>query len=158
MTHIFTELLRESTSSVANQTARPQLLSLTRAVNNLIFSDLVAIQPTDQPVSALYGLRYLNHDGQMTFRTAATYGGAVGDRTEIEEFSKEKSYEEGALFKSGDVVYEVVTAGTVGEDAATPEAAIFKGVMTNKIRFYSDCASVEYLSETKPDKKINKGM
>ena len=53
MTHIFTELLRESTSSVANQTARPQLLSLTRAVNNLIFSDLVAIQPTDQPVSAL---------------------------------------------------------------------------------------------------------
>ncbi|QBO63128.1 putative capsid vertex protein [Escherichia phage vB_EcoM_G5211] len=147
MTHIFTELLRESTSSVANQTARPQLLSLTRAVNNLIFSDLVAIQPTDQPVSALYGLRYLNRDGQMTFRTAATYGGAAGDRTEIEEFSKEKSYDEGALFKSGDVVYEVVTAGTVGEDAETPESAIFKGVMTNKIRFYSDCASVEYFED-----------
>lgn len=147
MTHIFTELLRESTSSVANQTARPQLLSLTRAVNNLIFSDLVAIQPTDQPVSALYGLRYLNRDGQMTFRSAATYGGAAGDRTDIEEFSKEKSYDEGALFKSGDVVYEVVTAGTVGEDAATPEAAIFKGVMTNKIRFYSDCAPVEYFED-----------
>lgn len=147
MTHIFTELLRESTSSVANQTARPQLLSLTRAVNNLIFSDLVAIQPTDQPVSALYGLRYLNRDGQMTFRTATTYGGAAGDRTEIEEFSKEKSYDEGALFKSDDVVYEVVTAGTVGEDAETPEAAIFKGIMTNKIRFYSDCASVEYFED-----------
>lgn len=147
MTHIFTELLRESTSSVANQTARPQLLSLTRAVNNLIFSDLVAIQPTDQPVSALYGLRYLNRDGQMTFRTATTYGGAAGDRTEIEEFSKEKSYDEGALFKSDDVVYEVVTAGTVGADAETPEAAIFKGVMTNKIRFYSDCASVEYFED-----------
>lgn len=147
MTHTFTELLRESTSSVANQNARPQLLSLTRAVNNLIFSDLVAIQPTEQPICALFGLRYLNRDGQMTYRTAATYGGAAGNRNGIEEFSKDKEYQAGDHFVYGDVVYEVITTGMIDATASTPEEAIFKGVMANKIRFYSDCAETSYFED-----------
>lgn len=143
----FNELLRESTTSVANQTARPQLLSLTRAVNNLIFSDLVAIQPTEQPICALYGLRYLNRDGQMTYRSAATYGGAAGDRAGIEEFNKEKDYQVGDLFDYENVVYQVIEAGVVSVGATTDEEAIFKGVMANKIRFYSDCAPTEYFED-----------
>lgn len=148
MTQIFTELLRESTSSVANQTARPQLLALTRAVNNLIFSDLVAIQPTEQPISALFGLRYLNRDGKMTYRTAATYGGAAGSRENVEEFNQEKSYTIGEFFVFDDVVYEVIADGQVGPDLPTKQEAIFKGVMANKIRFFSDCAPVEYFEDS----------
>lgn len=143
----FNELLRESTSSVANQTARPQLLSLTRAVNNLIFSDLVAIQPTEQPVSALFGLRYINRDGQMTYRTASTYGGAAGDRANIEEFQKDKEYQEEEFFVHNDVVYVTMKTGTVGEGTTTEDEAIFKGIMQNQIRFYSDCASVDYFED-----------
>lgn len=151
MAQIFNELLKESTSSVANQTARPQLLALTRAVNNLIFSDLVAIQPTEQPVCALYGLRYLNRDGQMTYRTASTYGGLAGNRDQYEEFNKDKEYQVGDYFAFDDVVYEVMTAGAVGADITTPEEAIFKGVMANKIRFFSDCAPVEYFEDSNTD-------
>lgn len=143
----FHELLRESTTSAANSVARPQLQSLTRAVNNLIFTDLVAIQPTEQPVCALFGLRYLNRDGQMTYRTAATYGGAAGSRDGIEDFQKDKEYQAGEYFKFNDVVYEVISEGSVGENLATSEEAIFKGVMSNKIRFFSDCAPIDYFED-----------
>ncbi|QEG05475.1 vertex head subunit [Shigella phage JK32] len=147
MAQIFNELLKESTSSVANQTARPQLLALTRAVNNLIFSDLVAIQPTNQPICALFGLRYVNRDGQMTYRTAGTYGGAAGNRDVFEDFQKDKEYQVGDHFKFDNVVYEVITEGAVGQDISTEEEAIFKGVVSNKIRFFSDYAPTEYFED-----------
>lgn len=140
------ELLRESTNTVASVASRPQLLALTRAVNNLIYSDMVAIQPTKQPISALFGLRYLNQDGNMTFRTPATYGGAVGSRDSIEEVNLEKSYQIGELFKHGDVVYSVVEAGAIGASTDT-DSALFKAIMLNKIRFYSDCASTGHFED-----------
>lgn len=151
MTKKFNDLLMESTTSVANQNARPQLLALTRAVNNLIFSDLVAIQATEQPIAALYGLAYFNRDRNMTYRTAATYGGAAGNREGIAEFDKEHEYTVGNKFVSNDVVYIVVQDGKVGEGAATPEAAIFAGIIKNQIRFYSDIADSTYFEDNATD-------
>lgn len=141
------ELIRESTTTNANSLGRPQLLSLTRAVNNLIFSDLVAIQPTVQPVSAIYGLRYMNEDGNMTFKTPATYGGAIGDRSKIEEVSLEKEYKLGDVFKHGDSVYKVLVAGALGSSDLNVESVLFKAIMMNKIRFYSDCASPNHFED-----------
>ncbi|MDP1183658.1 capsid vertex protein, partial [Klebsiella pneumoniae] len=59
-------LLRESTTSASNSQGRPELLALTRAVNALIYTDMVAIQPTSQPTATLFGIRYISPTDKIT--------------------------------------------------------------------------------------------
>lgn len=148
MTQIY-KLLKES-SGVSNAQGRPELLSLTRAVNSLIYTDLVAVQPSTQPVSALYGMRYLNMDNNMTFTTPATYGGAVGSRKDIETLNVSKEYKAGDLFKHNDTVYQVIQDGAIGSDKEEQEA-LFRAIILNKIRLNSDAASTEHFSDIRTE-------
>lgn len=67
------------TTDINVQNTRPELVSLTRAVNNLIYHELVAVQETELPVATLFGVRYRNPNGDMTFSSAATYSGRISD-------------------------------------------------------------------------------
>ena len=53
---VLDEATGTETINVAN--TRPDLVSLTRAVNNLIYGELVAIQETNLPTATLFGVRY----------------------------------------------------------------------------------------------------
>lgn len=148
----FHNLLRESTVTASNSLGRPQLQALTRAVNNLIFSDLVAIQPTSVPISALYGLNYLNRDLTPTFLTPATYGGEVGDRSEIDVVQQDHQYKAGDLFVSDDTVYKVIEPINLNSyGAASIEESLFKAMVDSKIRFFSDAASPSKFEDPKTE-------
>ncbi|WCZ66379.1 capsid vertex protein [Yersinia phage MHG19] len=100
-------LLRESTTTSSSSIGRPDLVALTRATTDLIYTDLVAIQHTRQPEATIYGVKYLNHNKDMSFMSAGTYGGAINSRDDIPEVEN-KSYVKGDLFKFEDVVYKVL--------------------------------------------------
>ncbi|AFL47751.1 head vertex protein [Acinetobacter phage ZZ1] len=106
------QLITESTNTQADSLARPALLSLTRATTKLIYQDLVASQPTDQPLAALYGIKYLNPNKELTFLTGATYGGqyGVGDRESMPILSNanKDSFKKGDLFIFQNVVFKVL--------------------------------------------------
>lgn len=78
-------VMAEATTSTDSLNDRPALLALTRATTQLIYQDLVATQYTSRPVAALYGVKYLNPNKELTFVTGATYGGQYGhsDRATI---------------------------------------------------------------------------
>ena len=145
---ILKELLHESTTSAASAEGRPQLQALTRAVNNLIFTDLVAIQPTSQPIAALFGVKYLNDNGDMSFITPATYGGKVGSRDRIPVMDMEADYAVGSKFQFDNVVYEVIEDGVTMDSFATEEKrAIFIAMMGCKIRILTDAADTAHFEE-----------
>lgn len=140
-----TKVLDEATGTeqinVAN--TRPDLVSLTRAVNNLIYHELVAVQETNLPVATLFGVRYRNPNGDMTFSSAATYSGRFASRTDIDEIDLAKAYVKGDIFKHSetDVVYEVVADVTLNTLSTDPDEAIMKAVFQNFIRIGSEAAN-----------------
>lgn len=162
MSNIIDELIAE-TSSGDVETGRPQLLALTRAVNALIFSDLVAIQKTSQPIATLFGMRYMNRDGDMTFRTPATYGGQYGDRSAVTtELSAAKtSFAKDDVFKYQKVIYQAIEAIDIttlgGGDDIDKQLSI--ALMLNKVRIVSDAgelSTMEYLEPSNSDFKIDR--
>lgn len=106
------KLLHESVHSSDITYARPALLALTRATTKLIYQDLVATQYTSQPIAALYGVKYLNPNKELTFVTGATYGGQYGtdDRVSIPELdlTNATTFMKGDLFKYQNVVFKVI--------------------------------------------------
>ncbi|BBC78242.1 Head vertex protein [Escherichia phage EcS1] len=117
-------LLRESTTTSSSSLGRPDLVALTRATTKLIYSDIVAEQRTSQPVAALYGIKYLNPNDDMTFTSGATYAGPFGTKerktvVEITDANK-ATFTTGKYFKYKDIVYKVlgvsVTDGTTETD------------------------------------------
>lgn len=130
--------LRESTATADNSLARPELSAFTRAVNNLIYMDMVAVQPTSQPIAALFGLRYKNPEGDMSYTTAATYGGKYGSRENIPEASL-KSYSSGDVFQYEKIVYEVCTDFSLADLAS----GVYDAAMRGDIRMASEAADTE---------------
>lgn len=130
------------TTDINVQNTRPELVSLTRAVNNLIYHELVAVQETDLPVATLFGVKYRNPNGDMTFSSAATYSGRISGRTDIDDVDMAKAYVKGDLFKhdTTDVVYEVVAPVTLTPLDADKDTAIMKAVFQSKIRLVSEAA------------------
>lgn len=137
------QLIKESSMSSSNSLGRPDLVALTRAATNLIYTDIVAIQPTTQPIAAIFGVKYTNPNDEMTFKSAATYSGQVSSREGIPE-AENKAYKSGDLFKLNDVVYEVVSDTPFDATEFTElQDIITEAVINGTIRFKSDAASVE---------------
>lgn len=136
--------LNESTGSGDNSIGRPDLLALTRATTDLIYTDLVAVQKTNQPEATLYGVKFINPDKNMSFTTAATYGGAVGSRTGIPEWTN-TAYDKGDTFQHLDVVYKVLEDDPFAGTTETVDWDIIsEAIINGTIRFLSDAAATSY--------------
>lgn len=130
-------ILKESTTSADNPAGRPDLLDFTRSINNLVYTELVALQPTTQPVSALFGVRYMNANGDMSYTTAATYGGQYGDQYASSNQVAAGSYVAGDMFLLENVLYKVLAPITV---SSTAQADVYSFVMQGKVRTVSEAA------------------
>ena len=148
------QLLAESTTSVDSATGRPALLALTRATTNLIYQDLVAIQPTSQPNAALYGVKYLNPNGQLSFLTGATYSGQIGtaDRLTIPDMTVGMTLNKGDLFKFQDVVFKALKddpfAGTTETEL---DLILSEAVADSAVRMVPDAAETSKFEAAEPD-------
>lgn len=148
------QLLAESTTSVDSAAGRPALLALTRATTNLIYQDLVAIQPTSQPNAALYGVKYLNPNGQLSFLTGATYSGQIGtaDRLTIPDMTVGMTLNKGDLFKFQDVVFKALKddpfAGTTETEL---DLILSEAVADSAVRMVPDAAETSKFEAAEPD-------
>ena len=163
MSNILNELILESTSAGSVALPRPQLVALTKAVNALIFTDLVATQETRSPISTLFGIRYLNQDGEMTFRTPATYGGTYGDRSGIakELSAATTSFAKDDVFKYQNVVYQAIKAFDMGDlgGGSDLDKQLAISLMINNVRIVSDAGEVsamEYIAPSDANLKIDR--
>lgn len=154
MSNTMNQLIQESTNVGNVALPRPQLVALTKAVNALIFTDLVAMQPTQTPIATLFGMRYLNADGNMTFRTPATYGGTYGDRSLVtkELSDTEKSFAIDDVFKYEKVIYQAIEAINFetlggGDDIA---AQLSYALMLGKVRIMSDAGDTTEMEYAEP--------
>lgn len=150
------DLIRESTSTGDLQQGRPSLLALTRAVNALVYKDLVAIQETTQPKATIFGIRYLDGEGNLPFVTPATYSGRYSKRDGLDELSSaKKNFAKGDIFKYQQVVYQAIEAVDIDkEDGVDLGDKLFTALMVNKVRMVSDAAEVDYY-ETNDVQEIN---
>lgn len=162
MSDIINELLIESSAGDVDQ-GRPQLLALTLAVNALVYADLVAIQKTSSPIATLFGMRYINRDGDMTFRTPATYGGVYGDRDKVtkELSAAATSFAKDESFKYQKVIYQAIEAVNItdlgGGDNIDTQLAI--ALMLNKVRIVSDAGEIsemEYIAPSESKFRIDR--
>lgn len=118
------KLLRESTTTQSSMIGRPNLVALTRATTKLVYGDLVAEQRTTQPVAALYGVKYLTPDNELSFVTGATYGGEYGskERETMTEFTLGANFSKGDVFKFENVVYKAMEDNPFAGSTETTEA------------------------------------
>lgn len=138
-------LLHESTLTNSNSVGRPSLVALTRATTKLIYQDLVATQHTKMPVAALYGVKYLNPNKELSFITGATYSGEIGktERASIPEITMASvpTFVKGDFFKYNDVVFKCLVddpfAGTTETDVFD---VITEGNASSTIRMVPDAA------------------
>lgn len=139
-------LLRESTTTSSSMIGRPNLVALTRATTKLIYSDIVVEQRTKQPLAALYGVKYLTPDNELSFITGATYSGEIGskEREGMLEFTAAgaSGITKGTLFKYNNVVYKAMEdtpfQGITGDESEM----LMEAIITLTIRTVPDAASV----------------
>lgn len=156
-------LIHESTNAGDIDAGRPSLVALTHAVNALIYTDLVAIQPSQSPIANLLGLRYLNRDGDMSFRSMATYAGKYGDRTVVtDELSATKSsFAKDDVFKYEKVIYQAIVAVNLPDLGGGDDLSLQLNIalMMNKIRIVSDAGELgemEYIDPSESNLSIDK--
>lgn len=161
--NILTELLHESTTVDAVANPRPQLVALTRAINALIYKDLVATQATKSPISTLFGVRYLNQSNEMTFRTPATYGGMYGDRADVtlELSVGNTKFNGGDVFKYQNVIYQAISDVDLADFGGGDDIDAQLGIsqMLNKVRIMSDAgktSDMEYIEPSEASLKIDR--
>lgn len=150
------KILNESITSSASQSGRPTLVALTRATTNLIYSDLVATQSTRQPVAALYGVKYLNPNKELSFVTGSTYAGQYGsiDRQSMKNLSLSNLNEikNGELFLYQDVVFKSLSntpfEGTTETDLYD---VVNEAIASSTIRMAPEAAETEKFEATNPD-------
>lgn len=149
------DLLRESTISADNSTAVPSLLSFTQATNKRIFKDLVAEQPTDQPVTAIYGIRVMNPDDKMTFYGGATFGGLMNkeEREKIPELTDLKaSYAKDDFFMFDSVVFKVLVDNPFeGTGETELDDAVSEAISGLTVRMVSEGAPTSQFESGTPD-------
>ncbi|ARW58156.1 capsid vertex protein [Serratia phage X20] len=144
-------LLRESTTTGTSSIGRPDLVALTRATTNLIYTDLVASQRTKQPEATLYGVKYLNHDKVMSFMSAATYAGAISSRDGIPEFEN-KAWAKGDLFQNEKVVYKVLKDNPFeGTSETEPFDIISEAIVDSAIRLVAEAADTSKFESADSD-------
>ncbi len=141
------KLLRESTITTSNSLGRPNLVALTRATTKLIYRDIIAEQRTNQPVAALYGVKYLTPDNEFSFQTGATYGGEVGskDRTTIPELATAtQPVAKGEYVKYQNIVYKALVDNPFASTTETVLSDVLQeGLIASTIRLVPDAAHTE---------------
>lgn len=150
------QLLRESTTTNANSVGRPNLVALTRATTKLVYTDLVAEQRTNQPVAALYGVKYQNPKDVLSFVTGATYAGQYGveARKSMPDFDQTMmtSLKKGDLFLYNDVVFKALVDDPFAGTAETDDFLIIsEATIDNNIRMCPDAADTEHFESGAPD-------
>ncbi|QOI66673.1 capsid vertex protein [Erwinia phage FBB1] len=151
---VIDKLLRESTLSAANSTGRPSLLAFTQATNKRIFKDLVAEQPTTQPVTALYGIRVLNPDDKMTFYGGATFAGKMNkeERKKVPALDTSASINKGDLFMFEDVVFKALTDSPFAGTTETETDDIMnEAIAASTVRMVSEGAATDQFESGEPD-------
>lgn len=154
MTQILNELIQESSVTGAADMGRPQLLAMTHAVNALIYADLVATQSTSKSIATLFGLRYLNRDGDMSFRAPATYGGTYGDRALVDKelTADNTAFAKGDVFKFDKVIYQAIDDINMtdmgGGDDILVQLSL--ALMLNKVRIVSDAGETGEMEFAQP--------
>lgn len=148
-------LLRESQTTSSSINGRPSLVALTRATTKLVYSDLVAQQRTTQPVAAMYGVKYLNLNNDLTFISGATYGGAVSpkDRESIEVITvaNKDTFKKGDFFKFQDVVFKVLADSPfAGTTEITEFGFVSEAVADSSVRMVSEAAPTENFESGEP--------
>lgn len=145
------KLLRESTDTTSNSNSRPSLVALTRATTKLVYTDLVATQRTNQPVAALYGIKYLNPHGDLTFNAGATYAGAAGSlaREGIDELTDATApaLKAGDFFQYQDIVYKVLVDAPFAGGTGDLIDLVQFGIVSLTIRLFSDAAATEHFEQ-----------
>ncbi|ANM46421.1 head vertex protein [Morganella phage vB_MmoM_MP1] len=148
MTNKIHNLLRESSTTASSSNGRPDLVGLTRATHDLIFTDLIAIQKTNQPEATLYGVKYLNQDNKMSFNTPAVYSGAINSRKGIDELDLNKVYAIGDLFIFEDVVYKILSLDPFKDIKSLPkDEAVGQAIIDGSIRYMSDAAETSHFEQ-----------
>lgn len=149
------DLIFESTLSSANSIGRPSLLSFTQATNKRIFKDLVAEQPTDQPVAALYGIRVLNPDDKMTFYGGATFAGLMNKEqreTVPELVDLGADLAKGDYFMFDSVVFKVLRDDPFGGTTETElDDAVNEAIAASAVRMVSEGAPTDQFEVGTPD-------
>lgn len=74
------ELLQESSGASTIASGRPTLVGFTRKVTDLLYLDLVGVQPTKQPVATVYAMRYdeVSDDGSEWTDSQGTHVSGTG--------------------------------------------------------------------------------
>ncbi|QGT53947.1 capsid vertex protein [Acinetobacter phage vB_AbaM_Konradin] len=137
------KLMIESVQSSDSLIDKPALLGLTRATTNLVYHDLVATQYTDKPIAALFGVKYLNPNKELTFVTGATYGGAYGEkeRASMVEATVGMTPLKGTEFKHNNIVYKVLVDDPFAGITETElDDIIAEAVILSTIRLASEAA------------------
>ncbi|BAQ22844.1 head vertex protein [Edwardsiella phage PEi20] len=139
-------MLRESTTTSSSMIGRPNLVALTRATTKLIYGDIVAQQRTTQPIAALYGIKYLTPDNELSFVTGATYGGAIGskEREGMTEFTTAGAagITKGTLFKYQNVVYKAMEDTPFDGITGDESEMLMEAIILLTIRTVPDAAPV----------------
>lgn len=147
-------LIQESTLTSSNQAGRPDLLSYTKATNKRIFKALVAEQRTRQPVAALYGIRVLNPEDNMTYIGGATFGGLMGpeSRASTPEFAGQAPYSKGDLFKHESVIFKALEDNPfAGSTETSHDELISEAIAAGTIRMVSDAAPTAQFEAGHPE-------
>ena len=147
-------LIHESTLTSSNQVGRPDLLSYTKATNKRIFKALVAEQRTRQPVAALYGIRVLNPEDNMTYVGGATFGGLMGpeSRASTSEFVGQAPYSKGDLFKHESVIFKALEDNPFAGSTETDHGELIsEAIAAGTIRMVSDAAPTTQFEAGHPE-------
>lgn len=137
------KLISESSTTAGNVDGRPELETLTRAIHESVFYDLVAVQETNQPIAVLFGVRHLNPAGKMTFGEQSNYSGKYGSRKDIEEITASTTFVKGNAYAYNDVVYVALEDATITKyPGASLQDSVDLCVMNLVIRYAGEAAPV----------------
>ncbi len=149
------KLINESVVTSDNSVGRPSLLALTRATTKMVYQDLVAVQRTSQPVAALFGVKYLNADGQLSFASGSTFSGEISE-VERATLPVLTTGNAGSIAKDGMFIYNSVTfkslvASPFSGGGTTVDDMMLIALATNSVRTMSNAAVTSKFEAAKPN-------
>lgn len=149
---ILENLLVEQTKTNSIQGTRPYLVSLQKTVASRVFSDMVAIQQTNNPEAQIFGLKYLTEDGKTLHDNNLSISGAYSKNKikDLPALSSGLSVTKDKVYRTpdNDSIYIAVKSGALSTDDLN--IAILKAVIDGTLRLYQDAAEVQYTEGEAP--------
>lgn len=133
------ELLNESSGASAISGGRPTLVGFTRKVTSLLYTDLVGIHPTYDPIATVFGVRYdlVSQDGQTSMDAQLNHKVGSG-RFQFGDSglsAPTASVDAGDFFIISNYVFQAIKAGDYS--ALTVKQA-FSKVLSGDLRCVAD--------------------